>query len=506
MTPHATALFALAATSQTPTCANTTPNTAALFSVDTTNHAYTIVRSTHSDCNGRYVLYPRGSPKPDLGLDYTYFETPIRSVAVSQTPPITFLELLGQRTAIKVAPTLTTSSCVTKLLEEGDAAAYISASTSDADQMSAHSAQMNDDDVEMIISDPWGTDNWADSASRPKVVCDASTYETTPLGGAEWLKFFAPFFGINAGEAYCAVSSRYSCNSIASSSFTSNAAALGLEAYTYRVPKVLFVSKDWNGDFTINMAPYWNSMLYDAGGDYPNLDAYAALKTTHFTGSHVSGFKFPSAQNATFHAALALADVIIDQSYPFGHTTTSLQTAYGFGPTSTLPNAFLNARVYTIDGTMDSTGASGGGTDWYGSRVAEPDALLADFAAVLHPSASDAQPDLHYLRHLVTGSITSVASSSCADTAAARPVKAPTCSTLADASSGAAAGILSWLGSIGAAAAPVETAPEQPLTPSTIAMIVLAVLVGLLLLSNAVLVVLVLKKNKGGHAEKSIQA
>ena len=78
-------------------------------------------------------------------------------------------------------------------------------------------------------------------------------------------------------------------------------------------------------------------------------------------------------------------------------------------PASDWPPAFIDRRVYTLDGTMDARGPPYGGTDWYESRVAQPDGFLSDLIAVLHPSGSYYAPDyyspasLHYLRHASTG-------------------------------------------------------------------------------------------------------
>lgn len=99
-------------------------------------------------------------------------------------------------------------------------------------------------------------------------------------------------------------------------------------------------------------------------------------------------------------------------------------------PPSDWPRAILNARVYTLDGTMDSRGPPFGGTDWYESRVAQPDGFLADLISVIHPNNADHVPSgMQYLRHAATGVSKQVSSSQCG--VETTQTHAPTCAELA---------------------------------------------------------------------------
>ena len=112
--------------------------------------------------------------KPALGSGYKYFGVPLANIAVTQTVTNTFLELVGVRDKIKVASPLSTSACLAKRVSDGSAAAYIKHS----DDEEAHAAQMGDVAIEAIFSDPWYTSKWEHAPSAPKVICEASTYET----------------------------------------------------------------------------------------------------------------------------------------------------------------------------------------------------------------------------------------------------------------------------------------------------------------------------------------
>ena len=126
--------------------------------------------------------------------------------------------------------------------------------------------------------------------------------------------------------------------------------------------------------------------------------------------------------------------MIIDETYPNGHTIEQIATKYGLDgvSASSRPSAFSTGRVYTLDGTMDSRGPPYGGTDYYESRVAEPDGFLSDLIAIIHPTNNVYNPSgLQYVRHAETGTPHSVASTDCTDTSAPRPIRAPTCDALA---------------------------------------------------------------------------
>ena len=56
-------------------------------------------------------------------------------------------------------------------------------------------------------------------------------------------------------------------------------------------------------------------------------------------------------------------------------------------PASDWPKAFVNGRV-ALDSTMDKSGPPCSGTNWYQTRVAQPDNLY-DLIDVLHPTGAD---------------------------------------------------------------------------------------------------------------------
>ena len=460
----ATSLSSAAA--QVNRCSQSTPSTAELFNVEFFAN-YKIINSTQ--CNERYVLYPRGGSAPDLGTGFTYFAVPLTRVALTTTVPVAFLEAVRARNTIKVVSPYTTSPCVANLASTG-AASSLMASWSNATAHALLVGHGMDSSIDAVVSDPFGTPSWPYPETRHKVICAASTYEPNPLGGAEWVKFWGHFFDemTLANNAFCATHSRYSCNSMAASNIAGAAIQVGSQTHTARVPTVLFAQySSWYSNYQIAMTPYKNRIVHDAGATYPDMTPFSAFQVQHATAGYTSGFTFPSANRSQFLAALSLADIIIDETYPNGQTLITLTTQYGLENTApaSMPRAFRNSNVYTLDGTMS---ANNQGTDYYESRVAEPDGLLADIIEVAHPNRPSNLPPrtMAYLRNAETGTQTVVSASMCTDVNAPRPVRSSTCSGLA-ATSG---GTLSWLAGLdyvppAPTPPPPSASPHPPPTP-----------------------------------------
>ena len=134
-------------------------------------------------------------------------------------------------------------------------------------------------------------------------------------------------------------------------------------------------------------------------------------------------------------------------------------------PASDWPTAFTSGRVYTLDGTMDANGPPTGGTDWYESRVAEPDGFLSDLIAVTHPTGTNYAPSgLHYLRHAATGTTNVVTAADCTNPNAALAVHAATCESLAAGTSDV--GLTSLLNGVRDGAVITAASPSSPSPPA----------------------------------------
>ena len=357
------AFLLLAVSGQTQQCATTQPSFAKLFTYEDMGSYQKV---TSKQCTGEppYILYPRGQTAPNLGPDFKYFGVPLEKVAVTQSVTLTFLEMLGVRDKIIVASEYASSACIAKKVADGDAQAMVQHRNDEA----AHAALMANSELDAIFSDPWYTSSWHHAPSASKVVCEASTYEETPLGNGEWIKVYEPgphapcsslcvhdrtshplhrytpsathlstrfptsqFFGYlfdkkaEADASYCGTVSRYECSSYA-------ATHKATVAYTFvpKLPKVLFASYRW-GKHSLHVPPYKGQFVHDAGAAFPDLSAFDRYKKMHWTKTQVSSFEFTNAtvhDLTEFHAALQLADIIIDESYPYGQTLKTIADGY----------------------------------------------------------------------------------------------------------------------------------------------------------------------------------
>ena len=271
----------------------------------------------------KYILYKRGETKPDLGSGYKYFAVPLQKVVVTQTVTNTFLERLNVRDKIAVASKYSTSACLAKRVADGDVLEYVAHSDATAE---AHATQMGDSSIDAIFSDPWYTSSWKEghTASFDKVICEASPYEKSPLGSAEWIKFFGYLFDVDPADAYCGTTSLYQCQSLT--------AVKENDRNPADVPKVLFASKDWQGDFAVLTPAYKTQFAIDAGGAYADMSAFNAFQQTSPGTGHISGYKFTAAHKSDFHAALRMADVLIDETYPYGKTLKDIIDEYSLPP------------------------------------------------------------------------------------------------------------------------------------------------------------------------------
>ena len=126
---------------------------------------------------------------------------------------------------------------------------------------------------------------------------------------------------------------------------------------TYSTPKVMWTSFEaaypgYNPDqYKISLAAYKTEYVTAAGGETPDLSAFAAY-------AGWQSYVFPVANKSDFHAALSLADVVIDETYfwslALGESVDKAQVYEKYGSPD-LPDL----RVIRTDGSRSSMGS-----DW----------------------------------------------------------------------------------------------------------------------------------------------
>lgn len=183
------------------------------------------------------------------------------------------------------------------------------------------------------------------------VVYNGDWLETTPLGRAEWIKFFAYFF--NAETAASAVFSEIE---------KSYQEAKEIVAHIARKPTVLSGAL-YKDTWYLPSGKSWAAQfLQDAGADY-------LWKDTEGTGSLSLGFEgvLEKGQQADYWIAPA--------------QFVSYEEMRQASPHYEQFRAFREKRVYTFNSTRGETG----GTLYYELAPQRPDWVLKDLIRILHP-------------------------------------------------------------------------------------------------------------------------
>lgn len=223
--------------------------------------AYTLATIDNPWGNGvlhRYVLVPAGTPLPDSLPDGTVVRTPIANALVYSAVHSGVMGELGSADAVKgiVDTQYFTDSIVQQGVKQGRVADCGSSMAPDIEKVIA----MHPD---AILLSPYQDSNFEqlDKLNIPLVMC-ADYMECTPLGRAEWIKFYGALLGKEkeADSIYNTVAEAYN-------TLKNERAAHGKSH-----PKVLtetVVSGVWN---VPGGKSYMAQMIQDAGGIYPWAD------------------------------------------------------------------------------------------------------------------------------------------------------------------------------------------------------------------------------------------
>lgn len=315
-----------------------------------------------------YVLVQRGCPTP-AGYDgATMVQIPVRRIATTAQPFLAHIELLDLGESLVAHSHLEWATPPgVRARIDAERVAEIRGADGDAG-VNLEKLLLAKPDLVLVNTPGYGSDVSLDPLARSglKVAYIGDYLETSPLGRAEWIKFLAFFTNRErvAGEVFDGIATRY--RALAE---RARLAADGPDAQTPGSgrPTVL-VGAPWQGTWYVpGGRSHVARQIADAGGAYPWADEPSA-------GSQ-------ALQVETVFARAGTADVWINPG-----TWTSREGALmqdnRFGKFA----AFANARVYNNDAMTTPTGAN----DYWCGAYAEPDRLLADLVAILHP---DLLPD-----------------------------------------------------------------------------------------------------------------
>ncbi len=299
--------------------------------------------------NFTYILQEKNGIIPDSLKQFTTIQIPIKSIVVTSTTHIPALELLGvENTLIGFPNTDYVSSEKTRKLIDARKVREVGSNES------LNTEVLIDMKPDVIVS--FGLNNSNPTLdnlrkSGLKVILNGDWTEHTPLGKAEWIKFFGTLYGLDskANFVFSEIEKEYNTSLVLAKKISAKPTVLCGSMY----------QNQWN----VPQGESWASLfLKDAQSDY-------IWATTKGTGSLPLPFEviLEKAQNADFW--IAPGDF------------SSLKQMSDSNPHYKEFASFKNKKVYSY---ALNKGAKGG-ILYFELSPSHPDWVLKDLIKILHP-------------------------------------------------------------------------------------------------------------------------
>lgn len=299
--------------------------------------------------NFTYILQEKNGIIPDSLKQFTTIQIPIKSIVVTSTTHIPALELLGvENTLIGFPNTDYVSSEKTRKLIDARKVREVGSNES------LNTEVLIDMKPDVIVS--FGLNNSNPTLdnlrkSGLKVILNGDWTEQTPLGKAEWIKFFGTLYGLDskANFVFSEIEKEYNTSLVLAKKISAKPTVLCGSMY----------QNQWN----VPQGESWASLfLKDAQSDY-------LWATTKGTGSLPLPFEviLEKAQNADFW--IAPGDF------------SSLKQMSDSNPHYKEFASFKNKKVYSY---ALNKGAKGG-ILYFELSPSHPDWVLKDLIKILHP-------------------------------------------------------------------------------------------------------------------------
>ncbi len=312
----------------------------------------------------RYILVPQGGTAPEETNGALVIRTPIASIVTMSTTYFPFLELLGKLDTLVGVDDVTYAfnETVLGMAREGK----LTIVGGGAGGATVNLEVLIDLNPDLIMTSASGI---PELDAHPKlleaglpVVINGDYLENSPLGRAEWAKFIAAFYNLEAeAEVYFdEVVARYN-------------QLVALTADLEAKPTV-FTNTDFQGSWYVpGGESYAAILLKDAGADY---------LWAQESGSGAMPLAFEAvvekASDADFWLNVGFASDL--------NSLLSMDERYaGF-------NAFQSGQVYNYNKRVSANG----GSDYFESGVANPDKILADLVAIFHPDLMPGHEYFYY--------------------------------------------------------------------------------------------------------------
>jgi iron complex transport system substrate-binding protein len=298
-----------------------------------------------------YVLHKKNVSVPDSLKNYTQIQVPIKSIVVTSTTHIPSLETLGvENTLLGFPNTNYVSSEKTRALIDAKKVKEIGTN------QSLNTEVLIDLAPDVIVGFSIDNNNKAYSnleKNGQKIIYNGDWTEQTPLGKAEWIKFFGTLYGLEekADSEFKTIEKEYN-NALALAKKTASKPTV-LSGAIYQEKWYLPGGRSWASLF-----------IKDANA------TYLWAKTSE-TGSLSLSFEtvLEKAENADFWIGPA--------------QFTTLKEMTDENPNYKFFKAYKNGNVYSFSSKKGKTG----GVLYYELAPNRPDLILKDLIKIMHPEA-----------------------------------------------------------------------------------------------------------------------
>jgi len=308
--------------------------------------------------NEKYVLYQRGTPKPNVQAD-TFIQIPIERAAVLSNAYFPYFELLGERKSMVVTTKhdYLNEACLQKMASEdgmldGVTGRNLASSnpfkTNNVDVIFKWSGS-RDNDLNNSVTNPAGL--------LPPVVRVDTGAETTAAGFMGWIEYVSLFFNREreATRMVTGMKARYDC----------------LVSYVRLQPtvRVLYASFSYRGGIvkcSFSDSTWHRRMIQEVGGEiigeYPGYDSSAACNMTAFRE----------------HAKTADVWFYKSNNFQEGRYGSTWSVMWNISSEIADVAPYKNGRTFDPNGNHFR--------DFWSSRIVQLDVELEDLIVILHPN------------------------------------------------------------------------------------------------------------------------
>ena len=322
------------------------------FSIEKYN-GYSVVKVSNAypeaNDNYTYILYKKGTQIPDSLQQFTSIEIPIKKVIVTSTTHIPALESLGvEQTLIGFPTTNYISSTKTRALIDAGKVRDLGSNQ----ELNTEVILDIQPDVIVGFSVDGDLKTYKNlEKNGQKIIFNGDWTEKTPLGKAEWIKFFGALYDLDtkATELFNSIEKEYN--------------AVQLLAKNTKNQPTIFAGAIYENQWFLPQGESWAAyFLKEANGNY-------LWKTSKGTGSLALSFEsvLEKAKDADFWVGPG--------------QFTSIQEILENNPNYIHFKAVKTQNVYSFSTKKGKTG----GIIYYEQAQNRPDLVLKDIVKILHP-------------------------------------------------------------------------------------------------------------------------